>query len=435
MQDYMVKRIKDILEAGIERAKRGGASAAKIGFGHSESVSATFESGRLKTTGSVESFNFAIDIVKNGRRSIASGNRIEHLNDMIDKTLEFTKTGGVAHFSEYPAPKEYVKVKSYSKKVLDYSRERMIEDCGKVVDAMKTVADKLNIHASAGRSEGEGLTLTSGGLEYENKSTSWSLGSWVQRTDGTDILSCGYGRGWGDMNEYYDIDAIIKRITWELKNSLKIVEAPTGKIKAFFNPDSTWMLFSPIYDGMSGRSVYKGDSPLKGKLNQQIISPDITIVDNPHIDFGGSEIDGSGIPTRKQTLIENGVLQRYLYDLDTAGLADAQPTGNEGCGVYNPIINRGKRSSAEMLKGIEDGIYILSPLGYGQGNIMNGDISCNIGLGYRIMNGEIVGRVKDTMMAGNTYDLCKRIELSSDSDYLGFSPYAIINDLSVTTRK
>ena len=147
-------------------------------------------------------------------------------------------------------------------------------------------------------------------------------------------------------------------------------------------------------------------------------------------------IDGDGIPTRRQTLFENGVLKRFLYDLDSAGLANAKPTGNSGSSPWNAYLLPGDSSSSDLIADIDDGILIRSLLGFGQSNIINGDFSCNVGLGYRIQKGKITGRVKNTMVAGNIYDLLGGdVTLSSDMNYTGRLPYAVCQNMSVSTQQ
>ena len=435
MREPMCDKVKDQLLRGVEKARKAGASAARIVFSHGESISSGFESGRLKETNSQESFSYSIDVTVGHRRGAASGNRLDKLDEMIDRALTLSKVGSAAHFDEYPAPKPVTGVKSHSPRTLTLTREGMIQDCRKIVDALKSYDAKLFISASAGRSESESLVITSGGVCHESRGTGWFLYGGVQRTVGTDILFAGYGRGWADLNQFYDPDVIIERTLFDLRNSERQAPPPKGKVKAYIPAEALWTFFSPVLMGINGRNVAKGDSPLAGRLGQQVLAPCITITDNPHIDYSGGacEIDGAGIPTRKQTLFDKGVLQRFLYDLDTAGMAKTEPTGNNGCSPYWPLITPGTRPSSELLAAIDDGIYIKDLIGFGQGNIMNGDFSCNVGLGYRIQKGQLVGRVKDTMVAGNCYDLLsKGIEFSSDLDHEGRTPHAVLDGISVS---
>ena len=132
--------------------------------------------------------------------------------------------------------------------------------------------------------------------------------------------------------------------------------------------------------------------------------------------------------------MEKGVLKRFLYDLDSAGLAGVEPTGNAGCSPYWPVVMPGGRTSAELLAEIDDGLYVVHMIGFGQSNIINGDFSTNIGLGYRIRNGEIVGRVKDTMIAGNLFELfAGNVRFSSDVNYTGQYPHAVLEEVTVSS--
>ncbi len=68
-----------------------------------------------------------------------------------------------------------------------------------------------------------------------------------------------------------------------------------------------------------------------------------------------------------------------------------------------------------MFAGIEEGLVVEELLGAGQGNELGGDFRANVSLGYRVEGGRIVGRVKDTMIAGNVYEVLKQVEAISDS--------------------
>jgi len=61
-------------------------------------------------------------------------------------------------------------------------------------------------------------------------------------------------------------------------------------------------------------------------------------------------------------------------------------------------------------------------MGAGQGNVMGGDFSGNGLLGYKIENGEITGRVKDTMVAGNVHEDFKKLAaIGSETRWVGGS--------------
>ena len=67
---------------------------------------------------------------------------------------------------------------------------------------------------------------------------------------------------------------------------------------------------------------------------------------------------------------------------------------------------------------------------------MNGDLSANVLLGYCIKNGEIAGRVKNTMIAGNLYEILKQgVRLSSERDPLTLFPYAVVEGVTISAAR
>ena len=73
-----------------------------------------------------------------------------------------------------------------------------------------------------------------------------------------------------------------------------------------------------------------------------------------------------------------------------------------------------------MLGDIKEGLVVEQLLGASQGNVLGGDFSGNILLGYVVRNGEIVGRVKDTMISGNIYEVLKEVAaIGREGKWLG----------------
>jgi len=71
------------------------------------------------------------------------------------------------------------------------------------------------------------------------------------------------------------------------------------------------------------------------------------------------------------------------------------------------VLNPGDKSLKEMIREMKDGVIVYNVIGGGQSNLLAGDFSLNLGLAYKVENGEIVGRVKDSMVAGNVYTLLR----------------------------
>jgi PmbA protein len=103
---------------------------------------------------------------------------------------------------------------------------------------------------------------------------------------------------------------------------------------------------------------------------------------------------------KRVPLVKKGEIKNFYYDLQTAGIAGVESTGNglkvglqsePVPGISNLVMREGKVSFKEMIKDISEGIVIDQVLGLGQGNIISGAFSNNVQLGYKIEKGKIVG--------------------------------------------
>jgi len=434
MQNSLTRDVTSTFLHGLETARSLGATAAKLIFHHEEEADCAFEAGRLKETGGRERLSYKVEVIVGGRTGASSGNRLDALPATIERAVDLARVGAIAHFDSYPVPGDVVPVKTHSQRTLEFTRERMIDDCRQMSDALNAHDSSLWIRCSAERLESEALVMTTSGLCHSSMRTYWRLGAYVKRTRGSDVLTAYYDRKWCDVNHLYDPVAIAETVITELRHSEHTVEPPVGRVKACLSPRALGWMLSPILMGASGRRVYEGTSPLAGKRGKQILAPALTIIDDPHRDYasGARAIDDDGVPTRRQTIFENGVLRTFLYDLETAHQAGTSPTGNNECSPYWPVVFPGDRPSAELLADIDDGLYVSNLLGFGMGNVIDGDFSCGLALGYRIRNGQVAGRVKDAVVSGNLYELFGRdAQLSSDLDYSGCFPHAVVEGLSV----
>jgi len=111
------------------------------------------------------------------------------------------------------------------------------------------------------------------------------------------------------------------------------------------------------------------------------------------------------------------VVSNFLYDLQTAALAGTQSTGNgrrAGAGFPKPaisclVIDEGEVPFQSMVADMKEGLIVERLIGADQGNLLGGDFGGNVLLGYKVENGKVVGRVKDTMISGNIYQVLKQL--------------------------
>ena len=222
----------------------------------------------------------------------------------------------------------------------------------------------------------------------------------------------------------------------------------SGRMPVIFSPTGALVLALPMLPAINGKNVYKGISPMRDKLGEKLFDEKLTVIDDPTINgkFASAAYDDEGVPHQRTPLIENGVLNSFIYDLKTAAQSGAQSTGNGSRGLFSPpgpsttnfCIQPGNTSLKAMLAGIDEGLLVESPLGLGQGNIISGAFSNTWSLAFKIENGEIVGRVKDISIAGNIYEMLQNVAALSQENtwiYNNFNlPYMLLDDVNVVAK-
>lgn len=193
----------------------------------------------------------------------------------------------------------------------------------------------------------------------------------------------------------------------------------TGTYPVLLTPKALPSVLQAFQLGLNGKMVQKGVSPLRQKLGETILSERITILDDPLIPLasGSRPFDDEGMASRRLPLVHQGRVEHFALDLQTAGLLGREPTASAQRGLYtlpspaytNFVVAPGDLTLEEMIEGISEGLLVDQILGGGQSNLLMGEFSLNLDLGFKIERGKITGRVKDTMIAGNAYEAFNRI--------------------------
>ena len=147
---YFGKKHIDRVQQCLKLARNRGASGAAIELNHGTSYSCSYAAGRLKHTALSESLRYNIEVIVKGHRGSASGNVLDAMENMLERALILAQNGAVPHFEEYPAPSEYEKVKFHSNSIHSLTREKLIADCGELVEALKALDPEMEIEAGGG---------------------------------------------------------------------------------------------------------------------------------------------------------------------------------------------------------------------------------------------------------------------------------------------
>jgi PmbA protein len=424
---------------------RGKVDAAEVLYQDSESRGVDFQDNQLKTVSGGAMRGAGLRVIHNGRLGFSCTSDFDRLDALVDDALASAQFGELARFEFPSAPDGLPEVKIFDPAVAGLGMDRAAD---LVRDGIRCVLDAVpDCHCSGGVGAEHGHTVlcNSSGLHHEEISSEYgiSIGGFLVRGEG--FLSVGEGE---DSSRFSpDVLRHARRVVEWIRLAEKEARVGEESLPVLLTPNALEFLLSTFVMNTNGKTVQKGASVLANRIGEKVLGENVTIADDPLVDYaaGSMAIDGEGTPARRNVLFENGVLRRFLFDLQTAALLSAAPTGSgmrgysssPSPGTSNWRMAAGMTPYAQMLAGLKRGILLDAALGAGQSNMLAGDFSVNVELGFLVEDGEIIGRVKDCMIAGNAFDAFNRIrEISAETEWHGTTelPYVCFDEMSVVGR-
>jgi PmbA protein len=193
----------------------------------------------------------------------------------------------------------------------------------------------------------------------------------------------------------------------------------TKRVPVVFDQETAGSLLANLCSAASGYGLYKRASFLLDQLGQTIASDLITIYDDGRMEggLGSRPFDGEGLATRKNTIVERGVLKSYLLDTYSGKKLGLPSTGNASrsvgespsVGPTNFYLVPGSRTPEQIMGSVKEGLYVTELIGFGI-NMVTGDYSRGA-CGFWIENGELVYPVEEITIAGNLKQMFKDIEV------------------------
>ena len=409
-----------------------------------EKYPVNFTANKLKSIKSQLTRGTGLRIIKNGRLGFSSDTGTSNQENLIKRALASVKLGPPAKF-DFCRDKDLTRVDLFDPRTVSFEIEEAVEMGQKMIDhVVKHDPDTVN-EASVTRYFIE-VTYISDGVEKTYYKTLLTRGIYSMKITGDGFIYVGQSDSSCRLPD--DILALSRRIVRKLPYTEKVFQMPSKPSSVIFHPKAARYLVGPLVAGLSGSSLVSGTSPLIGRHNRWILDQRFTLADDPTIALGTESegFDGEGIPRSRQVLFDHGVLSNYLLDLSTASQLDMEPNGCATRDINSPpspgssnlVVSGGDTPVQDMIEGIDDGLLVEEVIGGGQSNVIAGEFSMNVSLGFKIEKGKIVGRVRDNMVAGNVYELLKNnleaLTVETETHDSLTSPYFLFRDLSVSGK-
>ncbi len=433
------------MEKILTQAKQA-AEEAEIFTVSSEEMPVQFEANRLKNIQSKQSSSIALRIIKQGKIGYAATTEPGDSQSLVNNAVETAQFGMPADF-QFPSLASYPQIEVFDPEVESVSIDKMVELGEELIAAVREHTPDIVCEAGVTRGIISVRIINSRGGEASYQKSIFSLGVGGTLIRGTDMLFVGESQS--SCHPILDAKAITGVVLHQLELAKNQASVPGRPMPVIFTPDGVaHALISPLIAAFNGKVVLEGASPIGNKLGQPVFDRKLSLWDDPTITYRPQSrpCDDEGIPSQRTPLIQEGMVANFLYDLQTAARAKTRSTGNGSRGhggVLAPspsafIIGTGNTTFDEMVRDIKEGLIIEQLMGAEQGNILGGDFSGNVLLGYKIENGKIVGRVKNTMVSGNIYQALKEIAaIGSEAKWIGGflkTPHLYCPSLSVASK-
>lgn len=424
--------LHDIARTVVESAHDDEELEVVVARGSSTSVFAY--GGEIESLRSGTSAAIGVRIIRNGRQGFASAGFLD--SDLWATTVaEARENASLAEPDEHvglaePDGVTFPSIDMLDARLGEVSDDRRIE---LALAAERSVLDRDNRitgvrTAVYGDSQGETAIVSTSGIDVWSEHGSVSVAVSPLAVDG-DETQIGYAAAAAMHPDDLDLDELGREAIERTVGMLGGVKPESRRVTALLDKRVVASLLAIVAGTFSGDRVSRGRSPFADRLGEKIAADMLTLVDDPTDarSLAADIHDGEGLATRRNELIVDGTLAKFLYHSESARRAGTTSTGSSvrgarstpGVGVQALSIAPGAHSWDEMVAAVGDGVLIESVNGLHSGtNAVSGDLSVGI-QGHAIREGQVAEPIREATIATTLQRLLLDIvAVGSDFEFL-----------------
>jgi len=433
--ERMVQELCDIAQLTVELAKKAGADHAEVVVRDGSELTAKVRLGKPELVQEAGSRALGLRVLRGGRRAVtySSDLRREALEALCAESVTLADFAEIDDCALPPDPsllaKDVPDLDLYDPAVAE------VDAAWALRQALAGETAARNYDPRVSNSEGAAWTrvlgasafATSGGFVGGFRSSYASLVVEPLCDDLTDPDNPKKRNGhWWTasrfLRELESAEAVGSEAARRTVATIGSRKVETQECAIVFDPEVARAIVGTIFSVANGSSFWRKSSYLVGREGTPIASPLVTIVDDPLIPRapGSRPFDGDGLATRKNPVVEAGVLCPVLCDVYSArklgrastGSSGRSVGGNPGPTASNLIMQPGAMTRQQLLKSTPRGLYVTNLMGFGF-NPVTGDFSRGA-QGFWIENGELTFPVSEVTIAANFDEILKRIDAVAD---------------------
>jgi PmbA protein len=291
-----------------------------------------------------------------------------------------------------------------------------------------------------------GAIVTTSGIRNAGRETACYLSTYAMAEENGETQT-GFGFSVGREPSVLDVARCAGEAGRRATRLLGATKPPSERLTVVLDPWVTAQFLGILGYTLNGEAMLKGRSFFADRLGEDVASPLFTLVDDPTDlrAFTATDTDGEGLATRRNVLIEDGVLKTFVHNAYTARRAGTVSTGSAtrggfkstpGVGTQAVSLLPGPHSQAELLAQVGDGLLVQDVAGLHSGvNPVSGDFSTGAE-GLRIRNGELAEPVREFTIASTLQRMLHDVRaVGNDLEWLPMSAAGVslvIADVTVS---
>ena len=428
------------IEKVIDLAKQKGVEA-EVYYLSSQDTPIEFANNRLKSLQTKAVEGVALRVIKDGRLGFASASDLSRLDELVEAAIATSEIGDPVEF-------EFAKDVQLQEPESDYqlpNTDKLVEIGEKAIAKVREYNGDILVDAGFDMGSSQVQLATTGGTFAQTSDKTVSASVSGNLVKGEDFLQAYAYQVTRD--EEPDYEQIIEDLIAKYQKAEQSATIASGSYPVLFTPFAAAFTLGGLFKTiLSGQSVVQKSSPLVDKVDEKVFDERFTLTEDPTFGASACSFDDEGTPTSKKTLIDQGVVKQFYWNRLWAARGGTVSSGNgfrgglsrPGTSLVNLCLTPGSTSLEELIAGMDEGIIVDQVLGAGQSNQLAGEFSVNLDLGYKVEKGKIVGRVKNTMVAGNIFEAFNNlVDFSDRASWVGSSsymPYILFSNLGVASR-
>jgi PmbA protein len=416
-------RAEEICQLVLRTCKAQGVSDVVVSVGQSEGLMVRFSNNEITTVNALNDVTASIFVNDNGRKAGANA------ADLSKKSIEAAAKKVVEMAKRAPASSTYAPLPqgpfSYDPKLL--GEGQVATEPKALVSYAKEAID------SAQR---EGAIRVAGSLTADNYKLTFQTSNGAFGVARRSAIELSLRAFCAENASGHAVSVAAKESDFKpveagaeagrlAKTSVGASDGEPGEYEAVLGPLVFADLVNQVGRSSSAFSVEAGMSFLGDKVGQKVASDCISIADDPTLEgtYGATPFDAEGLPTRRNHIIEGGVLKGYLHNSTTAKKFNTSTTANAGLVAprpFNLVVEPGQKSLDELIASVEKGIYVTNNWYLRYQNYQSGDFSTiPRDAMFIIEGGKLARPVKELRISDNLLRMFSSTrELTKERDWI-----------------